>query len=300
MTDRSLERKASTSSKKSKDTNAGQRSSTPGAPVDGSLLTPMVRSKRTPIACTECRRRQVKCSGGTPQCERCEKRGAKCEYIPIHVQRQQTAAAAVGSSGGHATPSPSSAPRSLPSTPLPWPSSGSSHYGPTTRHSPLSVRDWPEYYDLSAEIAPDSRRQSLPHSASSYPGAGSFGQSQGGASYDRYPNYGQGMVNPHHYPVSATEVYGSSPGSGGSPMGQAIDFTLSMENTSQVIPGATQRSVRASYPTQYLQGQNYHDDASGATTLHGQFYQGWTDPSDVNYPAFQATDDSSVAKLRTA
>lgn len=36
------------------------------APFDQSLLQPVVRSKRTPIACTECRRRQVKAS-----CHRC-------------------------------------------------------------------------------------------------------------------------------------------------------------------------------------------------------------------------------------
>lgn len=31
-----------------------------GVPFDHNLLSPVVRSKRTPIACTECRRRQVK------------------------------------------------------------------------------------------------------------------------------------------------------------------------------------------------------------------------------------------------
>ncbi|KAK7696615.1 hypothetical protein QCA50_001273 [Cerrena zonata] len=51
------------------------------------LLAPVVRSKRTPIACTECRRRQVKCTGTTPKCERCEKRGMKCEYIPCSQQK---------------------------------------------------------------------------------------------------------------------------------------------------------------------------------------------------------------------
>ena len=69
------------------------------------LLTPVVRSKRTPIACTECRRRQVKvrffvfrhvwsslkplfqCTGTTPQCERCSKRSIKCEYIPCSQQK---------------------------------------------------------------------------------------------------------------------------------------------------------------------------------------------------------------------
>ncbi|OBZ71779.1 hypothetical protein A0H81_08253 [Grifola frondosa] len=60
---------------------------------DPSLLQPIVRSKRTPIACTECRRRQVKCSGTTPRCERCQKRGIECVYIPLNQQRSASATA---------------------------------------------------------------------------------------------------------------------------------------------------------------------------------------------------------------
>jgi len=61
--------------------------------IDPTLLTP-VRSKRTPIACTECRRRQVKCSGETPSCARCKQKGSKCEYIPCSQQRAQQSSAA--------------------------------------------------------------------------------------------------------------------------------------------------------------------------------------------------------------
>ncbi|KAI1792981.1 hypothetical protein LXA43DRAFT_1060316 [Ganoderma leucocontextum] len=45
------------------------------------------RSKRTPIACTECRRRQVKCSGTTPRCERCTKKNIECTYVSLSDQR---------------------------------------------------------------------------------------------------------------------------------------------------------------------------------------------------------------------
>ncbi|KAI0698900.1 hypothetical protein BC835DRAFT_1304692 [Cytidiella melzeri] len=94
------------------------------------LLTPVVRSKRTPIACTECRRRQVKCTGGSPQCERCLKRGVKCEYIPCNQQK----AASTGS------PTPPAQPerqmhhpiafyqsQSSQSSTTPWQQSGSSY-----------------------------------------------------------------------------------------------------------------------------------------------------------------------------
>lgn len=90
-----------------------------------------MRSKRTPIACTECRRRQVKvrhsmsgeaehtliqlaqCTGTTPKCERCEKRGMKCEYIPCSQQK--------------AASNDSPPPQSLPSS--------GSHNGPNRQYS---------------------------------------------------------------------------------------------------------------------------------------------------------------------
>ncbi|KAI0356708.1 hypothetical protein OH77DRAFT_227111 [Trametes cingulata] len=59
-------------------------------PFDPSLLQPIVRSKRTPMACLECRRRQVKCSGTTPRCERCQKKGIECTYMPLSEQRSLT------------------------------------------------------------------------------------------------------------------------------------------------------------------------------------------------------------------
>ncbi|KAH9853842.1 hypothetical protein C2E23DRAFT_97420 [Lenzites betulinus] len=54
---------------------------------DQSLLAPIVRTKRTPMACVECRRRQVKCSGTTPRCERCKKHGFECIYMSLSEQR---------------------------------------------------------------------------------------------------------------------------------------------------------------------------------------------------------------------
>ncbi|KAI0643730.1 hypothetical protein C8Q79DRAFT_1012290 [Trametes meyenii] len=59
-------------------------------PFDPSLLQPIVRSKRTPMACVECRRRQVKCSGTMPRCERCQKKGLECTYMSLSEQRAST------------------------------------------------------------------------------------------------------------------------------------------------------------------------------------------------------------------
>ncbi|KAI0676794.1 hypothetical protein C8Q78DRAFT_46433 [Trametes maxima] len=59
-------------------------------PFDPSLLQPIVRSKRTPMACVECRRRQVKCSGTMPRCERCQKKGLECTYMSLSEQRSST------------------------------------------------------------------------------------------------------------------------------------------------------------------------------------------------------------------
>ncbi|KDQ64860.1 hypothetical protein JAAARDRAFT_240055 [Jaapia argillacea MUCL 33604] len=53
-------------------------------PHPGTTVTiPPLRRKKASIACTECRRRQVKCehpAPGTP-CARCKKRGMKCKYV---------------------------------------------------------------------------------------------------------------------------------------------------------------------------------------------------------------------------
>ncbi|KAI0092582.1 hypothetical protein BDY19DRAFT_492985 [Irpex rosettiformis] len=84
----------SSSTSKHPDKTGTIGASSPKTSDSQSLLTPVIRSKRTPIACTECRRRQVKCTGGTPRCERCQKRGVKCEYIPCS---QQKAASSTGS-----------------------------------------------------------------------------------------------------------------------------------------------------------------------------------------------------------
>ncbi|EPS95869.1 hypothetical protein FOMPIDRAFT_115083 [Fomitopsis schrenkii] len=181
----------------------------------------------------------------------------------------------------HGISPPSSGSRSLPSTPQPWPPSGSPQSVATSRHSPVSYHDWPEYYDLSAELSADSRRQIQPHSAPSYLGAELLGQSQ---SYGRYQTYGHNVVNGPHYPVSVADAYGSSSGSGGSGVSQTVGYQMPMENTSQVMSGANQGS---SYPNQYLQGQGYYDEPSGATTSQGQLYLGWTDLNDVNYAAIQ-------------
>ncbi|RDX53067.1 hypothetical protein OH76DRAFT_66671 [Lentinus brumalis] len=86
--------------------NIGHNSSSgrPAPPFDPSLLQPIVRSKRTPIACTECRRRQVKCSGTTPRCERCQKKGIECTYMPLSEQRVGGTGGSISRSGTPVTP----------------------------------------------------------------------------------------------------------------------------------------------------------------------------------------------------
>ncbi|KAH8106049.1 hypothetical protein BXZ70DRAFT_412851 [Cristinia sonorae] len=99
----------SSSSRSSPPGHASTSHTRPGSSDHQTLLTPVVRSKRTPIACTECRRRQVKCTGTTPRCERCEKKGVKCEYIPCSQQKATTAASPALSPAQLATyPNPSS------------------------------------------------------------------------------------------------------------------------------------------------------------------------------------------------
>ncbi|KAI0751289.1 hypothetical protein C8Q80DRAFT_564478 [Daedaleopsis nitida] len=81
--------------------NSSSSSSRSAMQFDPSLLQPIVRSKRTPIACTECRRRQVKCSGTTPRCERCQKKNIECTYMSLSEQR---ASSTTGSGSRSGTP----------------------------------------------------------------------------------------------------------------------------------------------------------------------------------------------------
>ncbi|TFK96888.1 hypothetical protein BDV98DRAFT_514833, partial [Pterulicium gracile] len=39
--------------------------------------------KRTPMACTFCRGRKLKCDGMRPSCGNCNRRGFACAYAPV-------------------------------------------------------------------------------------------------------------------------------------------------------------------------------------------------------------------------
>ncbi|KAI0771505.1 hypothetical protein BD413DRAFT_55775 [Trametes elegans] len=69
--------------------STSSKSSSSSVPLafDPSLLQPIVRSKRTPMACTQCRQRQVKCTGNIHGCERCAKKGLECVYMSLSDQR---------------------------------------------------------------------------------------------------------------------------------------------------------------------------------------------------------------------
>ncbi|KAH7129799.1 hypothetical protein B0J13DRAFT_678869 [Dactylonectria estremocensis] len=42
---------------------------------------PISKRKNTNLACQSCRRRKVKCNGGTPQCAQCAKWNIDCDYV---------------------------------------------------------------------------------------------------------------------------------------------------------------------------------------------------------------------------
>ncbi|KAJ7176311.1 hypothetical protein C8R43DRAFT_943096 [Mycena crocata] len=102
------------------------------------------RSKRVIIACTNCRKRKIRCltSEQPPinPCERCAKKGLQCEYIPVPDQPDYSADGAA-SSPSHSGPS-SSAPIHLshpygpPSGPQASANSrgGYSHHGAAAAH----------------------------------------------------------------------------------------------------------------------------------------------------------------------
>ncbi|KAI0775090.1 hypothetical protein BD413DRAFT_443959, partial [Trametes elegans] len=53
-----------------------------GDDSDGESYIPRT-PRRTPMACTFCRGRKLKCDGRTPSCHNCNKRGLACEYKSV-------------------------------------------------------------------------------------------------------------------------------------------------------------------------------------------------------------------------
>ncbi|KZT13161.1 uncharacterized protein LAESUDRAFT_32360 [Laetiporus sulphureus 93-53] len=160
MTNLGGERAGYVGPSRTKSNGSGHRSSPSQSrergPYEQTLLTPVVRSKRTPIACTECRRRQVKCTGGTPQCERCEKKGVKCEYIPIQQQKLAAAAAASAQqvSAGITLSAYPASPTSRSMSTTPSPSQHPSQMFPGTGYSGyvLEQGDWQNAHVLQTQM----------------------------------------------------------------------------------------------------------------------------------------------------
>src|ERR1700712_2009579 len=57
--------------------------SAPGPRAAPRTLSPANEiDKLAPLACTECRRKHVKCDTSVPNCMRCVSTGAQCQYLP--------------------------------------------------------------------------------------------------------------------------------------------------------------------------------------------------------------------------
>ncbi|EJF63031.1 hypothetical protein DICSQDRAFT_179690 [Dichomitus squalens LYAD-421 SS1] len=185
-------------------------------PFDPSLLQPIVRSKRTPIACTECRRRQVKCSGTMPRCERCTKKNIECTYVSLSEQRGVSASTG-GSISRSGTPSQSQS--QLGSSPAGHPHARVHGYGSSTlarSSTPLGWQAGVQGYSAgSAYPAPQGWQASSPNSSPVSPYTPQGAQASQNQSYAGVP-----MAYPQGYSQQAAFAQGGG-------MGQAGDMFVS-------------------------------------------------------------------------
>ncbi|EMD41014.1 hypothetical protein CERSUDRAFT_121607 [Gelatoporia subvermispora B] len=301
-------RLSTSSSSRAKPSGAKQTSPTASSRsvssgFDQSLLQPVVRSKRTPIACTECRRRQVKCSGTSPRCERCEKKGVKCEYIPCNVQRS--------SSMGPVSAQP---PQSSPTLPA-YASSRSSH---SAHSAPLAWQDqtrdqhgyfpdptyasrdaWHGHASVSASYASNQRYPQQPmQSAAMYGGMGYSQAYEAGAPYDQAVPTQVG--SPHQYTgqgfvASPEQGYSSDPSYDAyGQFGQGVptgDMRYNYPSGSN-YQGGQHMSLPAdhrsgAYLSQYYQGGQESYDTSLRGPLPDNTVPDWSDPAKMAYSAYQ-------------
>ncbi|KAI0367998.1 hypothetical protein BV20DRAFT_1054384 [Pilatotrama ljubarskyi] len=66
------------------DARYSQSNSSRNDDSDGEQYTPRT-PRRTPMACTFCRGRKLKCDG-RPICANCNRRGLACSYVPVSAQ----------------------------------------------------------------------------------------------------------------------------------------------------------------------------------------------------------------------
>ncbi|KAJ3558653.1 hypothetical protein NM688_g798 [Phlebia brevispora] len=261
------------------------------------LMSPVVRSKRTAIACTECRRRQVKCTGTTPQCERCGKRGIKCEYIPCSQQKA-------------ASSSPPMRP-TYPEQPV-RPAAPSYHSSPTV-HRPTA--SWSPVEGVTQGFY--SGGSSAYHQRGDWPDqsfGASFSESQVPVPYasgpPAHPRHARAHYSGEQYSQAAygyqsfgdtstaQPVFPSHNGYTGGPfpsgyptpdvnMGSG-DPALSFGYSADPEPAASQARIpsqQSLYPGQYLQGGNDVYSAAANALLPDGSSQGWS--PDATYLSYQ-------------
>lgn len=256
--------------------------------IDPTLLTP-VRSKRTPIACTECRRRQVKCSGETPNCARCKQKGSKCEYIPCSQQRAQqsstTAPNAVSSSQNPAAVRNSAAHSRSPSLGLEYPSA---QWQQSTRNQQYALEStYPSSVDWrtssstsnSTSLAQQRGHPQAALSSQSYATGMTYGDHfQSQSAYGMGHSVRSDGLYTHSYAPSHRERMASSAHSGY----PHTDFSMGLSNMSAgysgVDHGASHISTSSSHHTGYPSSYYQTDDSifmSPNGMVSGTSDQGW-------------------------
>ncbi|KAF9817662.1 hypothetical protein IEO21_03318 [Rhodonia placenta] len=278
-----------------------------GGGSDPNLLAPVVRSKRTPIACTECRRRQVKCSGGTPQCERCEKKGVRCEYIPIHQQRMAANTTMQhNQSAIHLYGYPSAqVSRSVPSSPDHWRHQQDQQAYPSYVPGAVpSGQEWQQHYTGTPQVSSQRYTQQTVQSAPAQLG---FAYSQGYQTNESYhiasvntaqqytrgsaagaaEGYTQGQSVPSQYGYAGT--YDASAQAGGSAVSSNIAYSIPPTANEQLL--SSQMTLPAgqlgSYQEQYYQGQHTGYDPSSPTPGQEAPYGTWAETNNPDYTGYE-------------
>ncbi|KAJ7136953.1 hypothetical protein C8R44DRAFT_948704 [Mycena epipterygia] len=139
--------------------------------------------RRVVLACTNCRRRKIRCltSEDPPKnpCERCVKKGLKCEYLPVADQ-------------GDELPSPTlrtQTPQLAPDGHRPTRPQSAQHTNPS--------------YSSGPPVDPQFQRMGPPNPGSSY----SYPSPVPPSTQYRYPPYPNQSAGPHHQSSNPADVY---------------------------------------------------------------------------------------------
>ncbi|KAI0786421.1 hypothetical protein C8Q75DRAFT_734795 [Abortiporus biennis] len=270
---------ASYTSSSSKPTHGSQ--SLNSGPKGGSstdhknLLTPVVRSKRTPIACTECRRRQVKCTGATPRCERCEKKGVKCEYIPCSQQK--------AASAGSQSPQISQHPLHVPSHASPYVSPQQwqqmHHSQPAYVSEPTSYAEQVDWRSSRSSTSSPLLQQQymtnsqIPPQLYGMSGVGQAAYTSSNGAFIQQPAVGRGGIS---YPQNQPQQLGYPAGY------QTPDLTL--QNPSNMAFAYTDIQQPSGHSGEYYSnsGDMFDNHANGLVTDSSD--RSW--PDSLSYPGY--------------